>query len=194
MCHDAHIWPNFGQLQQMQQHSCQQPRHQGGILHRVPAPVAAPAQHFIGPVAANENARPQESPGYECPFPGRFQPAIILRVLPKGSCPVGKRHCQKGIANKDNGGMNGHPGVLQQWIQPYAILHEFRHGQERAFPQHQYSQQGLQQHIHCQALGRQFFPAGQISTHQGVNQQPQQKGALLPCPENRELVQRIQIL
>ena len=62
-----------------QRRSCK-PRHEGGILHRVPEPQAAPPELIVSPVGAHRDAlsgRPrQQRPGPNPPRPGGIYPAF----------------------------------------------------------------------------------------------------------------------
>jgi hypothetical protein len=40
-----------------------EPGHERRVLHRVPGPVAAPAEHLVGPAAAEHDADREEEPG-----------------------------------------------------------------------------------------------------------------------------------
>ena len=53
-----------------------QPRKEGGVLHRVPRPVAAPAEHLVAPPRPEDHADGQEAPGEEGPAPGLDEPAL----------------------------------------------------------------------------------------------------------------------
>lgn len=55
--------PPLGDVQDVDESASEQPRHERGVLDRVPAPVATPPEHLIGPVAADEDARAEEAPG-----------------------------------------------------------------------------------------------------------------------------------
>ena len=42
----------------------------------VPSPIAAPAEHRIGPVGAEKDSRRSESPGHHGPAPGDVDPLL----------------------------------------------------------------------------------------------------------------------
>ena len=65
-----------------------QPRHQRGILDRVPEPPAAPAELVIGPVAAGGDAERQEDPGAQHPRPHR--PGKPASTSPVSSAPTAR--------------------------------------------------------------------------------------------------------
>ena len=47
-----------------------EPGHEAGVFDGVPAPVAAPAEHGVGPVHAEEDAAGEEEPGDQGPDAG----------------------------------------------------------------------------------------------------------------------------
>ena len=49
--------PPFLDLDRMQKRRCREPRHERGVLHRIPGPVTAPTEHVIRPPGADEIAR-----------------------------------------------------------------------------------------------------------------------------------------
>ena len=53
-----------------------EPRQEGGVLDRVPRPVAAPAEDLVAPPRAEDHPAGQERPGEEGPAPGLDQPPL----------------------------------------------------------------------------------------------------------------------
>ncbi len=51
-----------------------QPRQESGVFDRIPAPVAAPAEHVICPATAEQQAETQEQPRDQRPAAGRLNP------------------------------------------------------------------------------------------------------------------------
>ena len=58
-----------------------QPRHQRGVLDRVPEPEAAPAELVIGPVGAHRDAEGEEHPGGQRPRPHPARPGGVDPAL-----------------------------------------------------------------------------------------------------------------
>ena len=56
-----------------------EPRQERRVLDRVPGPVAAPAEHLVGPPRAEHDADGQEAPGEQRPPPGLDEPALTRR-------------------------------------------------------------------------------------------------------------------
>ena len=105
----------------MEQRRRRQPRHERGILDRIPEPPAAPAQFIIGPIAARCDPQRQEYPRAEHPRPHR--PG-------KGGANIARNqrpHCKAerdrhpDIAKIERWRMEGEAGVLQQRIEPLPI-------------------------------------------------------------------------
>ena len=97
----------------VQQRRSEQPRHEGGVLDRVPIPPAAPAEHVIGPPAAQRDADREPAPGGERPGP---HPARPLGADP----PLDQRGDRKGVGDREpdiaeieEGRMEGEPRILQ---------------------------------------------------------------------------------
>ena len=60
----------------MQEGGRRQPRNEGGVLHRIPGPVAAPAEHLVAPPRPQDHPDGQEAPGEQGPAPGLDEPAL----------------------------------------------------------------------------------------------------------------------
>ena len=54
-----------------------QPRQQRGVLDRVPAPEAAPAEHLVAPPRAEHDADRERAPGQHRPAPLLERPAVV---------------------------------------------------------------------------------------------------------------------
>src|SRR5262249_21729912 len=53
----------------MEERGGRKPRHERGILNRVPEPPAAPAKSVVGPIRTHRDAEAQEDPGEQGPWP-----------------------------------------------------------------------------------------------------------------------------
>src|SRR5271155_4611783 len=58
-----------------------EPRHEGGVLNRVPEPEAAPAERVIGPEGAGGDAEREEAPGDEREGPHETRPRRVDAAL-----------------------------------------------------------------------------------------------------------------
>ena len=91
-----------------------QPRHEGGVFHRIPEPPAAPAQFVVGPPASQGNAQGEERPSDVGPRPRPTRPSA---VQPAGQQPrhgEGERHREADVAGVEHRWMHDQPEVLQQ--------------------------------------------------------------------------------
>ncbi len=61
----------------VEQRRSRKPRHERGVLDRIPEPPAAPAELVIGPVGAHRDAGGQEHPGDERPRPHPARPGGV---------------------------------------------------------------------------------------------------------------------
>src|SRR5581483_6945924 len=52
------------------------PREESGVLHRIPGPIATPAQDLVAPPGAEDHADGQEPPGEQGPPPGVDEPSL----------------------------------------------------------------------------------------------------------------------
>ena len=179
-------------VQHMQQHRRQQPGHEGGVLDRVPAPEAAPAQHFVGPIAADEDACAEESPGDEQPVARRFQPVEALFAFQQRAERIDEGHGQQRIADEDNRRMYGHPGVLQQRVKALTIRHGLRGRRERTLGQHEHHERRLKREVECHAAIGQTLARAEDETCNHVDEQPKQERPLLARPEHGDFIHRRQ--
>ena len=172
MQHGERRRPPLGDVQDVHEGACEQPRHERGVLDGVPAPVAAPAEYLIGPVAADEDARTEEPPGQKRPLAGRLQPARLRPILEQRSHRVGERHGEQGVADEDDGRMHRHPGILQQRIEADAVLHGRHRCDERALGQHENDEQRLNERVDQEPRRLHVLPAAEVERCQRVDEQP----------------------
>src|SRR6266851_7941609 len=183
----------------VQKRRSRQPRHQGSILHRVPAPVASPAQHAIRPMRAQKNPTRQEQPRHHRPSPRNVDP--LLSRIPHHQRPQRKRkrNRKSDITQVKHGRMDHHLRILQQRIQPKPIRrHRSRlnrkwrrrkvqqHQKENLYPRQNRRSKRREPHIH-------LMPHPQHKPIRTQQPSPQQQRPLLPRPQRRELVSRTQI-
>ena len=67
----------FGDRLRMQQRRAGEPRHEAGVLDRIPEPPAAPAEFVVRPPRAQRDAEGEEGPGDVRPRPRPAQPARV---------------------------------------------------------------------------------------------------------------------
>ncbi len=119
----------FGDRQRVQQGGARQPRHKGGVLHRVPEPPAAPAQLVVGPRRAEHDAQRQEHPRRQRPRAGKTGERAVQTPAQQRGDGEGEGHREADIAHVQQRRVENQPRVLQQRVQ-VAPLH--RKGRQRA--------------------------------------------------------------
>ena len=105
----------------MEQRGRREPRHQRGVLDRVPEPPAAPAELVIGPVAARGDAERQEYPCRQHPGPHRPRERGPDVARHQRADREGERDRQADIAEVERRRMEGEAGVLQQRVEPLPV-------------------------------------------------------------------------
>ena len=108
-------------VERMEQGGRRQPRHQRGILDRVPEPPAAPAQLVISPVAARGDAKRQEDPARQHPWPHRPRQRRVDLAGEQRADREAERHRQADIAEVERRRMEGEAGVLEQGVEAPAL-------------------------------------------------------------------------
>src|SRR5208282_1026597 len=73
---DAHHAALFLHHHGMQESGAGDPGHERSVLNRIPSPVAAPAEHGVGPMGAEKDADGLESPGDHGPAAGDVNPFL----------------------------------------------------------------------------------------------------------------------
>ena len=111
----------FGHRQRVHERSAGQPGQQGGVLHRIPEPPAAPAKFVIGPPATQGDTQGKESPRHGRPGPGPARPGGIQATVDQGSDCKGKGDGKPHITHIEHGWMNDQAEVLQQRVQIRAV-------------------------------------------------------------------------
>ena len=187
--------PLFRDCQGMHQRRGRQPRHEGGVLHRIPKPPAAPAQFVVGPPTAQGDPQREESPSHirprtRPPRPGAVQPPGQQRRHGKG-----EGHGQAHIAGVEHGRMHDQPEVLQQGIEVRTVRRRQRQrplkgiaGQQQetqeAAVQQPHDAQGPGQKVRRQAS----VPQGHSAHPQSHDERPQQQRTLMGAPNGADLV------
>src|SRR5258708_19157481 len=91
------------------------------MLYGVPAPVTAPAEHWIGPVRAQQNASGLKAPRDHRPFARQVNPFFAWITRQQRAQRKRKRNRKSRVAGIKIRRMNDHFGVLQKWIQTIAV-------------------------------------------------------------------------
>ena len=94
---------------------------QRGVLDRIPSPVAAPAEHGVGPVHAEEDAAGEEEPGHHGPAAGDVDPLLAGIAHHERAEREGERNGEADIAEVEHRRMDDHLGILQERVEPVAV-------------------------------------------------------------------------
>ena len=105
----------------VQERGAGEPRHEGGVLDRIPRPVAAPAEHVIAPPAADQEPERQEIPGDDGPAPRDGDPLVADAARDERGDGEGEGHREAGEAEVERHGVRDHPRVLEQRVEPAAV-------------------------------------------------------------------------
>ena len=105
-----------------------QPRHQRDVLDGVPAPVAAPTEHVVGPPHAKQQTRRLQAPRQEGEPPCVRDPRRVDAPGEKRGARKAERDREGCKPREDDGRMDQHPAVAQDRIQAEAVGR--RHGQQ----------------------------------------------------------------
>ena len=178
---------------QMEQDAGEQPRYERGVLHGIPAPVAAPAEHLVCPVAADEDACAEKRPRDERPAAHRCEKVPVCGAAHHTLKRVNKGNGEERIADKDDRRMHGHPRILQQRVHPVPVGHNMLGGSKGTLDEYENDEHRRQEMIDDPPRRRQTVGADHIRTNKCVNEEPEEERALLPCPECRDLVDQREI-
>ena len=91
-----------------------QPRQEAGVLHRVPRPHAAPAEHLVAPPAAEQDADRQEGPREQRPAAGLHQPALADAPGDQRGDGERERHREPDVAEVQDRRVEQHEDVVLQ--------------------------------------------------------------------------------
>ena len=182
----------------LQQHAVHQrrrcePRHERGVLDRVPTPVAAPAQGHVGPVSAEQDRASERDDGEQRPREGGAHP-LVVPTPPQRGDRERERHRGRGVAEEHDGRVDRHPRVLQQGVEPLAVERHLSQRQpveetERRLLQQdeeQGDEGGVVDDERAVLVVPRVADQGQPDDHPG--EEPEQEAALLTRPEGGEQV------
>ena len=93
------------------------PRHERGVLDRVPEPESAPAERVIGPVGAHGDAERQRDPGEERPGPRGARPGGVDAPADERGGREGEDDREADIADIEQRRMNREARVLQDRVE-----------------------------------------------------------------------------
>ena len=175
-------------VQAVDEHDEEQPGDQRGVLHRVPAPVAAPAEGLVGPVAAHQDGAAEHQEAGQRPGKARAaQPSKSRRH--SAAIAKAKGTADQRVADEHDRRVDHHPVVLEQRVEPGAVGRRLRQHDEGvlAHQDEQQAEEGEGVDPHHRRLDR--LPAERASGRpMSVPQkQPDQEAPLLAGPEGGDL-------
>ena len=98
-----------------------QPRHERGVLDRIPEPPAAPAELVVGPGAAEGDADGEEDPGRGRPRPRPARPGGVEVAADQRRDGERERDREADVAHVEHRRMDHHARILQQRIEVAAF-------------------------------------------------------------------------
>ena len=101
----------------MQERRAREPGHEGRVLHRIPGPVATPAEHVVAPPSTDEEAEGEEVPGHDGPAPGDGDPLVARAPHEESGHGKGEGDAEAREAQVEGHGVRDHAGVLEERIQ-----------------------------------------------------------------------------
>ena len=171
-----------------------QPGQQRRVLHRVPAPIAAPAEHVIRPPHAEQQPDRLDAPRRQHPAADGAQPAGIEPAGDHRGDGEGEGHGEAHVAHQQHRRMHQHAGVLQERVQAGAVAGRDAQAVERRRDEVEYQQEeALDAHQRGDDVGHQ--PGGRTAMREDgdtreerEHQRPIEQRAFLAAVEGRERV------
>ncbi len=172
-----------------------EPGHQAGVFDRVPSPVAAPAQHGVGPVHAEHDAEGEEEPRDHRPAASDVDPLLAGVAHHQCAEREGKGHGEADVAEVEHRRMDGHLGILEQRVQAEAVRRSDAAGDEgegRRGDDQQQQEEDLDRREDGRGVGGEgdvaLMAQAQDEAVAGEQKRPQQQRAFLPGPQGGELI------
>src|SRR5438093_4523462 len=97
------------------------PRQERGILHRVPRPVATPAELGVSPCSSQDDSDRERAPREEGPAASRREPALVELAGEQRGHRERERDRETYESGVEERGMHEHPGRLKERVQALTI-------------------------------------------------------------------------
>ena len=97
------------------------PRHEGGVFHRVPEPESAPAQDGVGPPGTQQQAGRQQRPDADAPGPAGVDPFIAALAADEAAQRESHGDADAHQPGHQRGRVEEHPEVRQQGVDALAV-------------------------------------------------------------------------
>ena len=179
----------------VQEGGADQPGHERRVLHRVPAPVTAPAELLVGPARAEQQPDPQERPGDQREVARRPDPGGVELAADQRAHAERERDRPQHVARVEHRRVHRHVRVAQQRSEARALgrrrvemgeglrledhqadEERAQRGQDRRRPGHDLAVPAAS-HVEDAARGEREHPG------------PEQQRALLARPHRGQLVE-----
>jgi hypothetical protein len=184
----------LGDGQRVDQRGAGEPGHERCVLHRIPEPPAAPAQHVVRPGAAQHDADGQARPRGGRPRPRPARPGGVELALDQRGDGECERHREADIAHVEHRRVRHHARVLQQRVQVVAV-HGHGHQALERVRRRQHEQQeadGHQahdaQHTRDERRRQAGAPLRDRQHPAREHREPQQQRALVAAPDPGDAV------
>ena len=184
-------------IAECKQRGADQPRHERGVLDRVPEPPAAPAQRVVGPPASHRDADGERAPGGQRPRPHPARPGGIDAALDQRRDREGERHREADIAEIEKRRMEGEAGILQHRIEAVAVRAAAARRAGTGSEVNRMNSRNPTPIIPCTASTRARSAGRQVvaeQRHRGAEQRedehPQQHRAFVVAPHAGDLVEQ----
>ena len=178
----------------MNQSRGREPRHERGVLDRIPEPPAAPTQFVVGPPAAERNANGQEHPGGDRPRPRPPRTGRAQTTRQPGRNGEGEGHGEPDVAHVENRRMHHQGRVLEEGVQVVAVQRRWKQPLERIrreqrkeqHPDAHDSQDA--EHAGSERFGKAAAADRDGQRPDGQDEDPQQQRSFMSTPDCGDLV------
>ncbi len=178
----------------MNQRGAHQPRHERGVLNRVPEPPASPPKLVIRPHAAKRDPERQKNPRDHRPRARPARPRRIEASREQGGDGESKRHREPDVTRIEHGRMQHHGRILQQRVEIAPIEGHRKQAVERIRgKQHEREEADVHQSHHAEHA-RDHIVRKTTAEHahrdhpHSEYQRPQQQRAFMPAPDSGDAV------
>ena len=170
-----------------------------GVLHRIPEPVAAPAELVVRPPAAERDAAGEEGPGRRGPGPRPARPVLVEPSFEHRRARERERHREADVARVEHRRMDRERRVLQERVEIAPVGRRRIEAQERirgGEREQQEAEADDAQHAeHARrearaAAARRRSPPPPSSS--ASSEDPQQQRAFVRAPQRRHAIEQRQ--
>ncbi len=183
----------------VQERGRREPRHERGVLDRIPRVVPAPADLDVRPVTPEELADAERGPREQRPAAGGDEPTLVEPAREQRAHRECERHREPDVPEVEERRMGEHVRVLQARRHSGAIKRR-RLRRKRARDEHDKEREERRDDRehghdpHDEVARPRAIQADRGRAEPREDQQPEKQRPLLPSPERRDRVRRRQRL